>query len=132
MKTDIETFDDIKILVDTFYDNARKDTFIGPLFEKYLAGHWDAHMEKLYRFWQTILFKEMTYYGKPVPVHFKMMLDDDHFGIWLEIWNNTVKSLYEGPKAERAKLRGRTMSEAFLKKIKKTHFNFFETAHNPH
>ncbi|MFC0878012.1 group III truncated hemoglobin [Saccharicrinis sp. FJH2] len=120
MKKDIETFDDIKILVDTFYNNARKDAQIGPVFEKYLAGHWDEHLEKLYRFWQTILLREMAYYGKPIPVHFKMLLDDKHFGIWLEIWNSTVTSLYEGPLADRAKLRGRTMSEAFLKKIKKS------------
>jgi len=120
MKKDIETLDDIKILVDTFYDNARKNELIGPIFEKYLAGHWDTHLEKLYRFWQTVVLKEMAYYGQPVPVHFKMLLYDTHFGIWLKIWNSTVTSLYEGPKAERAKLRGRTMSEAFLKKIKKS------------
>ncbi|MFB6317339.1 group III truncated hemoglobin [Saccharicrinis sp. FJH54] len=120
MKKDIETFEDIKKLVDTFYANARKDALIGPIFEKYLSGHWDEHLEKLYRFWQTIILREMAYYGKPIEVHFKMMLADNHFGNWMEIWNATVTSMYEGPLAERAKLRGRTMSEAFLKKIKKS------------
>lgn len=119
MKTDISEFDDVKLLVNTFYQNARKDAQIGPIFENYLAGHWDEHLEKLHRFWQTVLLREAAYYGKPVPLHFKMELSERDFDIWLNIWKSTVDSLFEGPRAENAKLRGRTMAEAFLKKIKK-------------
>lgn len=115
---DINTFEDVKSLVDTFYQNVRNNSTLGPIFESYLAGHWNEHLEKLYRFWQTVLLREPAYYGKPVPVHFKMEIGEAHFTIWLNIWNNTVDNLFAGSNADRAKLRGRTMSEAFLKKIK--------------
>lgn len=116
---DIENFNDIKLLVDTFYNNARKDKTLGPIFDKYLADHWEEHFEKLYRFWQTVILKEMTYYGQPVPVHFSMGLHSTEFEIWVSLWQNTVSELFEGKKAERAKLRGRTMADSFMRKIKK-------------
>lgn len=119
MKKDIETNQDIQLLVDTFYSEVRKDKFLGPIFESYLAGHWEEHLKLLYKFWHTITFKEMHYYGNPVPVHFSMNLSKDHFDAWLIIWCQTVDQLFEGKRAENAKLRGKTMGAAFLEKIDK-------------
>lgn len=119
MKRDIESNDDIKLLVDTFYSSVQKDPFLGPIFETYLADHWEEHHEKLYKFWHTITFKEMHYYGNPVPVHFTMHLTEKHFKAWLVIWKKTVDDLFVGKRAENAKLRGKTMAAAFLEKIEK-------------
>ena len=52
--------DDIKILVDTFYDKARQDTLLGPIFEGVIEDRWPEHLEKMYRFWQTVLLGEHT------------------------------------------------------------------------
>ena len=123
MKKDIKDINDIKLLVDTFYKNANSDKVLGPIFESYLSERWDEHHETFYRFWQTVILKEMSYYGKPVPFHFTMHLDALHFDLWVSIWRATVDSLFQGEKAERAKLRGKTMSDAFLKKIKKHESN---------
>ncbi len=119
MKKDIESNQDIKLLVDTFYSEVRKNNFLGPIFESYLADHWDEHHQILYKFWHTVTFKEMHYYGNPVPVHFSMHLTQEHFDAWLVIWTQTVDGLFEGKRAENAKLRGRTMAAAFLSKIEK-------------
>lgn len=119
MNKDIETKKDVQLLVDTFYDNARKDPKIGHIFEEHLSGHWEEHLEKLYRFWQTVILKDMSYYGKPVEPHFTLHLSEGDFKQWLQVWIKTVDDLFAGPKAEWAKLRGRTMSEAFYKKLSK-------------
>lgn len=116
---DITNQNDVKQLVDTFYASVRQDHFLGPIFEERLAGHWESHHEILYRFWHTVIFKEMHYYGNPVPGHFDMNLTASHFESWLKIWTDTVDILFEGKRADNAKLRGKTMGAAFLNKIVK-------------
>lgn len=110
---DITTNDDIKLLVDTFYSRVREDDFIGPLFEKFIIN-WDKHHIKLYQFWKTVILLQAAYQAKPVQMHFKMNLTQDHFDRWLDIWKRTVDDLFEGKNADIAKYRGETMSKAFL------------------
>ena len=118
-KSDIKNVEDIKKLVDTFYATVVKDKDIGHIFSEHLDGKWQEHHEKLYRFWQTVVLKKMTYYGQPFPLHFGMNLNKSDFDTWNRVWSAVVDELFEGPKAERAKLRGRTMSDVFLSKISK-------------
>jgi hemoglobin len=119
MAHDISSFDDVKLLVDRFYETAGEDTLIGPIFNKYLEGRWEEHHKKLYSFWATVLLRQAGYYGNPVPMHFKMHLTEVHFNRWLQIWCETVDKYFEGEKAENAKHRGKTMSLAFMEKIDK-------------
>lgn len=37
---DISTFEDIKLLVNTFYDKVQKDDFIGPIFNEKIGHRW--------------------------------------------------------------------------------------------
>jgi len=119
MAKDISSFEDIKLLVDRFYEAAREDSLIGPIFNKYLEGRWDEHLEKLFSFWDTVLLRQPGYYGDPVTTHFKLNLTEVHFNRWLDLWCATVDKYFEGEIAEKAKHRGKTMSLAFLGKIKK-------------
>ncbi len=119
MKKDIGTLKDVQFLVDRFYETVQADPSIGPIFNKRLEGRWEMHHRKLYRFWHTILLRRPDYFGNPVPIHFSLKLDEEHFKHWLRLWNITVDENFEGEIAERAKLRGRTMAEAFLSKILK-------------
>lgn len=117
---DIEDKQDIVLLVDTFYAEVQKDKLLAPVFNKYLNNKWDVHHEKLYRFWQTVLFKEKTYSGQPHKMHEKMTVSRQHFDRWLQVWNHTVDQLFEGRMADRAKFRGQTMADSFFKKMKYT------------
>jgi len=119
VKKDIISLKDIQFLVDKFYEAVRADPFIGSIFNTRLEGRWDVHHHKLYRFWHTVLLRRPDYFGNPVPIHFSMNIGEDHFSHWLKLWINTVDEYFEGEIAERAKLRGRTMADAFLAKIKK-------------
>ena len=119
MKKDIDSLKDIQFLVDKFYETVRADSFIGPIFNTRLDGRWEMHHHKLYRFWHTILLRRPGYFGDPVPIHFNMNIDENHFDHWLKLWVNSVDEYFEGEIAERAKFRGKTIAAAFLSKIKK-------------
>ena len=123
MKNDITSFTDIQVLVDRFYESVQKDSLLGPIFNSKLAGRWEMHHRKLYRFWHTILLRRPDYFGNPVPMHFNLNLKDFHFDHWLGLWIKTVDDHYEGEIAERAKFRAKTMSDAFISRIKKEEQN---------
>lgn len=114
---DIETIEDIRLLVDTFYGKVRLDPLIGPIFIGVIRDQWPAHLEKMYRFWQTILLGEHTYSGSPFVPHAKMPLEQKHFESWLSIWYGTVDDLFAGERADEAKWRGERMATMFLSKI---------------
>lgn len=117
MKADLQNIDDIKLMVDTFYGRIQKNEILGPIFEERLGGRWDQHLEKMYRFWQTILFDEHTYNGAPFPPHATMPIDESHFVIWVKTWTNTVDDFFSGPIADEAKKRGALMAAIFNSKI---------------
>lgn len=121
MKKDIIHIDDIKLMVDTFYSRIREDEVLGPIFNDKLEDRWAQHLEKMYRFWQTILHDEHTYNGAPFPPHATMPINESHFTLWVKIFSNTVNDLFEGPIAEEAKKRGALMAAIFNSKIE--HFN---------
>ena len=122
---DITNIEDIKLMVDTFYSNVRKDELIGHIFEEKIGDRWPEHLEKMYRFWQTILLEEHTYSGSPFPPHKQLPVEKDHFNRWMEIFTKTVDSLFTGKNADEAKLRGKMMAETFHHKIE-----YFRNAEN--
>lgn len=75
----------------------------------------------MYRFWQTVLLEEQTYYGSPFPPHARLSLTRAHFGTWLLTWRKTIDRFFIGAVADEAKWRGDKMAEMFLSKIE--HFN---------
>ena len=116
-QTDITTLEDIKLLVDTFYFKVQKDEFIGPIFNEKIGDRWPEHLEKMYRFWQTILLEVHSYSGSPFPPHKQLPVAKEHFDRWMEIFTKTTDSLFAGPLAEEAKLRAKNMAEMFHYKI---------------
>lgn len=117
IKADIQKLDDVKLLVNTFYGHVQQDALIGPIFNSKLEGHWPEHLEKMYTFWQTILLEEYTYRGRPFPPHAQLPIEAEHFERWLQIFDQTVDDLFEGPVAEEAKSRGRKMAALFQVKL---------------
>ena len=117
MKKDISTLEAIKQMVDTFYSRIRENDLLGPIFEEKIADRWPEHLEKMYRFWQTILLEEHTYSGSPFHPHASMPLDKTHFKTWLKIFVKNIDEQFEGPIAEEAKKRGTLMAAIFNSKI---------------
>ncbi len=110
---DISNLEDIKTLVDSFYSKIRQDDLLGPVFEQVIQDNWPVHLEKMYRFWQTVLLGEHTYYGSPFPPHAKLPVQARHFHRWEELFCETLDQNFAGEKADEAKWRANKMAEMF-------------------
>jgi hemoglobin len=95
-RKDITNIEDIQLLVNTFYTKVQKDDLIGAIFNKKIGDRWPEHLEKMYRFWQTILLEEHTYSGSPFPPHKQLPVEKQHFNRWMEIFSHTVDGLFVG------------------------------------
>ncbi|RED48221.1 group III truncated hemoglobin [Seonamhaeicola aphaedonensis] len=121
-KSDIKTRNDVYLLVSSFYKKVRKDNVLGPFFNN-LIEDWDAHLERLTSFWEASLFLQTRYYGDPLEAHIKVDKENNnsitemHFGLWLNLWFQTIDELFEGDYAENAKRRARKMGTFIYLKI---------------
>jgi len=121
MKIDITNRDDIYLLVTSFYKKVVQDEILSPFFDK--IEDWEAHYDQLTTFWESSLFLKTKYLGDPLAAHVKVDKDhnhsirDVHFGLWLNLWFQTIDELFEGDVANRAKNRARKMSTFLYLKI---------------
>lgn len=114
---DIIKLEDIKKLVDTFYERVRRDELLAPIFNERILERWPQHLEKMYTFWQTVLLNEKTYCGSPFPPHAQLPVSESHFERWIELFNITVDELFQGEKSKEAKWRAEKMADMFQSKI---------------
>ncbi|MEO2052434.1 MAG: group III truncated hemoglobin [Allomuricauda sp.] len=119
---EIENKADVAQLVHTFYAKVRKDAVLGPIFNG-IIHDWDAHLDTLTDFWETQLFLKRTYEGNPILAHQKMddamngTITPEHFGLWMNLWFETLDQLFTGERAWIAKNRAQKMSTMFYIKI---------------
>lgn len=116
-KSKITSLEEVKQLVDVFYGKVRRDPLLSPIFEKAIGEHWDTHLDKMYKFWQTVLLEEHTYYGSPFLPHAKLPIKKQHFDQWLFLFNETLDTEFTGEAAEEAKWRAQKMAEMFRLKL---------------
>lgn len=121
MKTDIQTEDDIKLLVDQFYDKVIAHETLGYIFTQVAKVDWDKHLPIMYRFWSSNLLGTMEYKGYVIDVHFKLndkiALTEDHFEDWKTLFYETVDQYFSGETAELAKARAKTVADLMFYKI---------------
>lgn len=114
---DIRTMDDIRELVDVFYGKVRQDELIGPIFDEKIQDNWPRHLSIMYRFWGTVLIGEHSYFGSPFLKHASLPVERPHFNRWLALFYETLDELFQGSKAEEAKMRAEKMAEMFQYKL---------------
>ncbi|MEQ1732266.1 MAG: group III truncated hemoglobin [Bacteroidia bacterium] len=117
MKRDIENINDIQLMVNTFYERVQQNEVLAPIFEARIGNRWPEHLEKMYRFWETILLNNHTYSGAPFAPHATMPIDNSHFEVWVDVFNGTLADLFEGEVAKEAKARGTLMAALFASKL---------------
>lgn len=113
-KTDMNTREDVFLLVKTFYGKVRKDELLGSVFNGIIED-WEEHFERLTDFWESNLFFRKKYHGDPLQKHIEVdqqvggTINEMHFGVWLNLWYQTIDELFEGEHANIAKNRARNM-----------------------
>lgn len=74
----------IGCLVRDFYRRVRSDMRLGPIFAAEITGNWEPHLEKMTDFWCSVILKDGSYSGRPVPAHTKLeQVCEADFDIWL-------------------------------------------------
>ena len=122
MKYDIQNREDVFKLVTRFYSKVRQNPNIGYFFNESIED-WDEHLAKLTDFWESNLFFKGIYHGNPKKAHIKVdrenhnKISSEHFGVWLNLWFETIDELFEGELANRAKNNARKMSSHLYLKI---------------
>ncbi len=120
-RKDIKNRDDVALLVSSFYEKVRNNTTLKPFFSS--IEDWDKHLDTLTTFWESSLFLKTKYYGNPLEAHIKVdqanenTITQEHFGIWMNLWFETIDELYEGEYANMAKNRARKMSTFLYLKL---------------
>ena len=115
-KRDISSREDIIQMVDSFYSKVREDKLLGPIFKEVIQDRWPEHLEKMYRFWESILLGSHTYNGRPFPPHAKLPIGAEHFGQWLYLFRSNLQQ-FEGPVTDEASSRAGLMASLFLHKL---------------
>ncbi|WP_179344384.1 group III truncated hemoglobin [Winogradskyella ursingii] len=118
---DIETRNDIELLVNSFYDKVKADKTIGYIFNDVAAVDWILHLPKMYSFWETVLLGKMSFKGNPMVKHIQLSkkteMSKKQFDHWLKLWNTIIDEHFEGITATEAKQRGKNIAGLMLHKI---------------
>ena len=114
---DITSTEDIKKLVDSFYEKANADDLLALVFNDFAKIDWESHLPVMYKFWGALLLGTMNYKGQPFPKHAVLPIEKEHFKRWIELFIQTVNENFIGKKAEEAKQRARNIAMVFKYKM---------------
>jgi len=122
MLEDVKNREDIHRLVTIFYGKVRENEDIGYFFKNTIKN-WDSHIERITNFWESNLFFTGSFHGNPATAHARVdkahdhRITEFHFGIWLNLWFQTIDELYQGEMASRLKNNARKMSTHLFLRI---------------
>lgn len=121
MKHDIRDIEDIKLLVDNFYNKAQADELLGPIFNDVAKVDWSKHLPIMHSFWNSVLFGKQGYKGNPMDAHFRLdqkrHLEGNDFNTWKTLFIETIEELFEGEYANLAKQKAVSIADLMFYKI---------------
>ncbi|HLH92196.1 MAG TPA: group III truncated hemoglobin [Xanthobacteraceae bacterium] len=91
----------LRDVVQRFYAKVREDEILGPIFEAAIGADWDAHMERINRFWLTATRLERSYEGGTfMRAHLKhRSIRAEHIPRWLRLFEETLAERCSPPQA---------------------------------
>jgi len=114
---DIESPDDVRLLVDEFYSAIREDALLNPLFSDVAQVDWQKHLPKMYAFWNGLILGIPGYDGRPFPPHTVLPVTREHFQRWLALFHATIDRHFVGPGAKRAKDASASIAHTFAMRM---------------
>jgi len=123
-KGDIDSKEDVVLLVDNFYARIKEDDLISHIFNDHMELSFEEHLPIMYSFWQSVLLGTASYKGNVMLSHIelnkKTPLKKEHFERWVSLWVDTTDNLFQGTRAEEAKKRAVIMKELMMFKIQQS------------
>lgn len=111
---DIQSKEDIQLLVDSFYQRVLNDDMLVPFFKELNFEH---HLPRMVHFWSFVCLDEPGYTTNITEVHSKMRLSKELFDRWVQLFHTTVDSLFMGDVASKAKERAFVMGWTMSSKL---------------
>ena len=102
----------IERLVRGFYNRAREDELLGPIFNGAVVD-WEHHIANIADFWSSIVLRTGRYGGRPMRPHLMLPLRGEHFDRWLLLFEKTAKEQYTGDVADVFIDRARRIADSF-------------------
>jgi hemoglobin len=88
------TIEQIRAMVERFYTRIQADELLGPIFGE-IVQDWEAHYDKMTRFWSSAVLHAGTYSGRPFEAHKFGGLEKRHFERWIELFTQVVNAMFE-------------------------------------
>lgn len=120
---DIETREDILLIMREFYDKLLADESINFYFTKITDTdkHLEHHFEVLATFWEQSLFMKGGYSNNMFQIHKdlhdKHALKKEHYDTWLKHLYKSIEEHFEGKYAEQMKTNALSMATVMQIKI---------------
>jgi hemoglobin len=104
----------IRLLIDAFYAQVRRDPVLEPIFADAIAEDaWPLHLEKMYAFWSSVMLTSGRYKGNPIAAHRKVAgVAPPMFGNWLDLFEATAAELFVPEAADRFARAARRIAES--------------------
>ena len=102
----------ISACVRAFYDVARADDLLGPVFNGVIRD-WDAHLKTMEDFWSGALTGTERYRAAPFPPHLKLEMTQAHFDRWRDLWLPAAEKHLPEPLRAKAMSAGEHMAHCW-------------------
>lgn len=103
-------------LVACFYEKARKDPLLGPVFARHVSD-WDQHLARVSAFWSSVALMTGRYHGRPIEAHFGLGITPKHFDRWLELFGETAEEICPPAGAEHLTSKAQAMAKVIRARI---------------
>lgn len=113
---DITSREDIELIVNKFYERLLSINEMRPPFE---GLDFEKHVPNIVSFWSFVLLDEEGYRTNVFDKHINLPIKPEMFDVWLQVFLETVDSLFSGEKAELAKQRATVLAFTFKSKWEK-------------
>ena len=91
------TRQDIRVLIEPFYQRVRADETLGPIFHAKIGetdAEWAPHLAKIENFWANVMLHERAYQGNPLMKHAAVReIQPAHFARWLDLFEQTAREV---------------------------------------
>ncbi|QNP48332.1 group III truncated hemoglobin [Diaphorobacter aerolatus] len=79
--------EDLRRLVESFYDDVYKHPLLGPVFQMELGQRRETHLSRMVDFWSTVMLGNRSFRGNLVQRHMQLKnVSPAHFDAWIQLW----------------------------------------------
>lgn len=112
---DIQSKEDIDLLISLFYGKVFEDELLSPFFKNM---NFESHKPQMVHFWSFALIDEPGYKTNVTEKHLSMPLEEEHFERWISYFKETVSENFSGEIADKAIQRAKLVGWTIQEKLK--------------